>query len=112
MIVTDVAFPSRVFFAKSMTDVERKQETRVQVSSRHPTLHACLEELRKRLEENHGNCAEALAKKAAADAQAPAALSPDTPSVIQVMMLFQQTKNSCLLRTCPWLIPVCDTVQQ
>ena len=56
-------------------------------------MHACFQELRKRLEENHGNCAEALTKKAAADAQAAAAVSPDTPNVMQVMMLFQQTKN-------------------
>ncbi len=30
-------------------------------------MHDCLQELRKRLQQNHGNCAEALPKKAAAD---------------------------------------------
>jgi hypothetical protein len=50
-----------------------------------------LQELRKRLEENHGNCAEALTKKAAADAQAAAAVH--TPNVMQTMMLFQQAKK-------------------
>jgi hypothetical protein len=52
-----------------------------------------LQELRKRLEENHGQCAEALTKKAAADAQAAAAVSPDTPNVMQAMMLFQQAQH-------------------
>ena len=46
-------------------------------------MRACFQELRKRLEENHGNCAEALTKKAAADAQAAAAVSPDTPNVLE-----------------------------
>jgi hypothetical protein len=52
----------------------KQQESPVQVSSRHPTLHAChkLQELLKRLQEKHGKCAEALTKKAAADAQAAA----------------------------------------
>ncbi len=45
----------------------KKQEPPVQVSSRHPTLHACLQELLKRLQEKHGKCAEALTQKAAAD---------------------------------------------
>ena len=48
------------------------QEQAVQLSRERTTLLACLQELRKRLEENHGNCAEALTKKAAADAQAAA----------------------------------------
>jgi hypothetical protein len=47
-----------------------------------------LQELIKRLEENHGNCAEDLAKKAAADADAASAVTvnPDAPNVLQVMM--------------------------
>ena len=40
----------------------KKQEPPVQVSSRHPTLHACWQELLKRLQEKHGKCAEALTK--------------------------------------------------
>jgi hypothetical protein len=35
----------------------KKQEPPVQVSSRNPTLHACLQELLKRLQEKHGKCA-------------------------------------------------------
>ena len=69
----------------------KKQEPPVQVSSRHPTLHACLQELLKRLQEKHGKCAEALTNKAAADAQAAAAVQ--TPNVMQAMMLFQQAKK-------------------
>ena len=53
-------------------------------------MRTCFQDLLKRLEENHGNCAEALTKKAAADAQAAAGVSPDTPNVMQTMMLFQQ----------------------
>jgi hypothetical protein len=56
-------------------------------------MRACLHELRKRLEENHGKCAETLTKKAAADAQAAAAVSAHTPNVMQVMMLFQQVQH-------------------
>ena len=69
----------------------KKQEPPVQVSSRHPTLHACLQELLKRLQEKHGKCAEALTNKAAADAQAAAAVH--TPNVLQAMMLFQQAQH-------------------
>jgi hypothetical protein len=49
-----------------------------------------LQELIKRLEENHGNCAEALAKKAAADAASAATMNPDTPNVLQAMMKLEQ----------------------
>ncbi len=66
----------------------KKQESPVQVSSGHPTLYACLQDLLKRLQEKHGKCAEALTKKAAADAQAVAAVH--TPNVMQTMMLQQQ----------------------
>jgi hypothetical protein len=41
----------------------------------------------------HVDCAEALTKKAAADAQAAADVSADTPSVLEAMMLFQQVKK-------------------
>ena len=56
-------------------------------------MRACLQELRKRLEENHGKCAEALTKKNAADAQAAAAVSPDAPNVLQAMMQLEQAKT-------------------
>jgi len=71
----------------------KKQEPPVQVSSRHPTLHACWQELLKRLQDRHVNCAEAVAKKAAADAASAATVDPDAPNVLQAMMLFQQAKN-------------------
>ncbi len=63
----------------------------MKVSSRHPTLHACLQELLKRLQKKHGKYAEALTQKAAADAQAAAAVH--TPNVMQTMILFQQAKK-------------------
>jgi hypothetical protein len=50
-----------------------------------------LQELLKRLQEKHGKCAEALTNKAAADAQAAAAVH--TPNVLQAMMLFQQAQH-------------------
>ena len=56
-------------------------------------MRACLQELRKRLEENHGKCAEARTKKNAADAQAAAAVSPDVPNVLQAMMQLEQTNT-------------------
>ena len=42
---------------------------------------ACLQELQKRLEENHGKCAEALTEKATADVCAAATVSTDTADV-------------------------------
>jgi hypothetical protein len=56
-------------------------------------MRACLQELRKRLEENHGKCAESLTKKAAVDAQTVVDVSAHTPNVMQVMMMFQQTQH-------------------
>jgi hypothetical protein len=71
----------------------KKQESPVQISTRNPTELACLQELLKRLQDRHVDCAEALTKKAASDAQVAATVSPDTPSVMQAMMLFQQAKK-------------------
>ena len=79
------------FSCKEYGSCGKKQEPPVQVSSRHPTLHACLQELLKRLQEKHGKCAEALTNKAAADAQAGAAVH--SPNVLQAMMLFQQAQH-------------------
>jgi hypothetical protein len=56
-------------------------------------MRACLQELRKRLEENHGKYTESLTKKAAASTQAAGAVSAQTPNVMQVMMLFQQVQH-------------------
>ena len=71
----------------------RRQEAPVQLSRDRKTELACLQELLKRLQDRHVDCAEALTKKAAADAQAAAAVSADTPSVLEAMMLFQQAKK-------------------
>jgi hypothetical protein len=53
-------------------------------------MRACLQELLKRLEENHGNCAEALTKKAAADADSAATVDPGAPNVLQAMMKLER----------------------
>ncbi len=53
------------FACREYNSCEKKQEASVHISGERPTRLACLQELRKRLEEHHGNCAEALAKKAA-----------------------------------------------
>ena len=71
----------------------KKQEPPVQLSRDRKSELACLQELLKRLQDRHVDCAEALTKKAAADAQAAAAVSEDTPSVLEAMMLFQQAKK-------------------
>ncbi len=49
-----------------------------------------MQELIKRLEENHGNCAEALAKKASPDVVSATAVNPDAPNVLQAMMKLEQ----------------------
>ena len=71
---------------------EKPQEAPIHLSKERTTMRACLQELIKRLEENHGNCAEALAKKAAADAASAATVDPDTPNVLQAMMKLEQAK--------------------
>ncbi len=53
-------------------------------------MRACLQELIKRLEENHGNCTEALEKKTADDAASAGTVDPDAPNVLQAMMKFEQ----------------------
>jgi hypothetical protein len=45
-------------------------------------MRTCFQEVRQRLEENHGNCAQSFTKKAVADAQAATDVSPDTPNVL------------------------------
>ena len=52
-----------------------------------------MQELLKRLQDRHVQCAEAVAKKGAADAASAAAVSPDAPNVLQAMMQLQQAKN-------------------
>ncbi len=46
---------------------EKPQEAPIHLSKERTTMRTCLHELIKRLEENHGNCDEALTKKAASD---------------------------------------------
>jgi hypothetical protein len=70
----------------------KKQEPSVQVSSVHPTEVACLQELPKRLQGRHVDCAEALAKKAAADVVSAATVNPGAPNVLQAM----NSSFSCL----------------
>jgi hypothetical protein len=72
---------------------EKPQETPLHLSKERTTIRVYLQELRKRLEENHGKCAEALTKKATTDAQAAVVVSVHTPNVMQVMMLFQQAQH-------------------
>jgi hypothetical protein len=79
--------------ASSPVSSGKRQEAPVQLSRDRKTELARLQELLKRLQNRHVDCAEALTKKATADAQAAAALSPDTPNVMQTMMLFQQAKK-------------------
>ena len=52
-----------------------------------------MQELPKRLQDRHVDCAEAVAKKAAADAASAATVSPDTPNVLQAMMQLRQAKS-------------------
>ena len=52
-----------------------------------------MQELLKRLQDRHVDCAEAVAKKAAADAASAATVNPDTPNVLQAMMQLEQAKS-------------------
>jgi hypothetical protein len=52
-----------------------------------------LQELLRRLQDRHVDCAEAVAKKAAADAASAATVDPDAPNVLQAMMQLQQVKS-------------------
>ena len=71
----------------------KKQEPAVRLSRVHTTELACLQELLKRLQDRHVQCAEAVAKKGAADAASVAAVSPDAPNVLQAMMQLRQAKS-------------------
>jgi hypothetical protein len=80
------------FACREYNSCGKKQEASVHISGERPTLLACLQELRKRLEEHHGNCAQALTEKDAADAVSAATVSPDTANVMQAMMKLEQAK--------------------
>jgi hypothetical protein len=71
----------------------KKQEPAVRLSRVHTTELACLQELLKRLQDRHVQCAEAVAKKGAADAASAATVSPDPPNVLQAMMQLRQAKS-------------------
>jgi hypothetical protein len=60
----------------------KKQEPAVRRSRVHPTELACLQELLKRLQDRHVDCAEAVCKKAAADAVSAATVNPDAPILV------------------------------
>ncbi len=62
----------------------------VQVSSRHPILHAFLQELLKRLQEKHGKCVEALTKKR--PPLMPKQLLLPMNQMMQAMMMIQQAR--------------------
>ncbi len=84
----------RCFACEEYVRCGKKQEPPVQVSSRNPTEIARLQDLLKRLQDRHVECAQVVAKKAAADDQAAAVVaSPDTPNVLQTMIQVEQTKN-------------------
>ena len=52
-----------------------------------------MKELLTRLQDRHVECAQAVAKKAAADAASGAVVSPDAPNVLQAMMQLEQAKT-------------------
>ncbi len=70
----------------------KRQEAPVQLSRDRKTELACLQELLKRLQDRHVECAQVVTKKATADAQASATVNPDTPNVLQAMMKLEQAK--------------------
>jgi hypothetical protein len=73
--------PSHALLA--LAAVERGgQEAPVQLSYDRKTELTCLQELLKRLQDRHVDCAEVVAKKATSDAVSAATVSPDTPNVL------------------------------
>jgi hypothetical protein len=70
----------------------KKQEPPVQFSCDRKSELASLQELLKRLQDRHVQCAEAVAKQGAADAGSAAAVSLDAPNVLQAMMKLEQAK--------------------
>ncbi len=64
----------------------KRQETPVQLSCDRKTELTCLQELLRRLQDRHVDCAETVVKKAAADAASAATVDPDAPNVLQAMI--------------------------
>jgi hypothetical protein len=71
----------------------KKQESSVRLSCVNPTELAFLQEILKRLQDRHDNCAEAVVKKDAADAASAATVNPDTPNVLQAMMQLEEANT-------------------
>jgi hypothetical protein len=75
------------YFCRGYDSRGKGQEQAVQLSRKRTTLLACLQKMRKRLQDRHGfMCAHAVAKLAATDAQTGASVSPDTPNVLEAMV--------------------------
>jgi hypothetical protein len=91
------------FACREYNSCGKKEEASVHISRERPTLLACLQELRKRLEEHHGNCAQARTEKDAADAASAATVSPDAPNVLSSLtasvVMFQRRS---LKEGVPW----------
>jgi hypothetical protein len=63
------------------------------VGGRNPTDLSCLHELLKRLQDRHGECAQAVAEKDTADAASAATVRPETPNMLQTIMHLEQAKS-------------------
>ncbi len=64
-----------------VTELSFVRAVKYNISGEWPTLIACVQELRKRLEEEHDGCVEAFAKKDSVDPTSSVTVSPDTPNV-------------------------------
>ena len=60
-----------------------------------------MQELLKRLQDRHVDCAEAVAKKAIGDISSVATVSPDTPNVLQAMMQLGHVSTRAEARVVP-----------
>jgi hypothetical protein len=71
----------------------KKQEPPVQLSRDRKSEVVCLQELLKRLQDRHVDCAEDLAEKAAADAVSTVIVNPDAPNVLEAMVQLEQART-------------------
>ena len=69
-----------------MTPVQRTKDPTVRLSSENRTEIECLQELLKRLQDRHVECAQAVAKKTDVDAVSTATVTPDAQNVLQTMI--------------------------
>jgi hypothetical protein len=70
----------------------KNQDPAVRRSCVYPTEVAWLQELLKRQQDRHVECAQSVTKKAVADAQEAVTVNPDTPNVLQTMMKLEKVK--------------------